>query len=89
MTRNKGFAAANNKAIKSSSSEYILLINSDCQVYANSIDRLLEFADANNDAGIAGPRIINNDGSIQFSCRKFPSFFDAGMHSHAYKYSAG
>ncbi len=80
-TRNKGFAAANNMAIKSSSSEYILLINSDCQVYANSIDRLLEFADANDDAGIAGPRIINNDGSLQFSCRKFPSFFDAGMHS--------
>lgn len=79
--RNKGFAAANNMAIKSSSSEYILLINSDCQVYANSIDRLLEFADANDDAGIAGPRIINNDGSLQFSCRKFPSFFDAGMHS--------
>jgi GT2 family glycosyltransferase len=79
--RNEGFAAANNKAIKSSNSEYILLINSDCQVYANSIDRLLEFADANKDAGIAGPRIINSDGSIQFSCRKFPSFFDAGMHS--------
>jgi GT2 family glycosyltransferase len=79
--RNEGFAAANNKAIKSLNSEYILLINSDCQVYAKSIDRLLEFADANKDAGIAGPRIVNSDGSVQFSCRKFPSFFDAGMHS--------
>ena len=79
--KNEGFAAANNKAIKSLSSEYILLINSDCRVYANSIDRLLEFADANNDTGIAGPRIINSDGSVQLSCRKFPSFFDAGMHS--------
>jgi len=80
-TRNEGFAAANNMAIKSSSSEYILLINSDCRVYANSIDRLLEFADASKDAGIAGPRIINSDGSVQLSCRKFPSFLDAGMHS--------
>jgi GT2 family glycosyltransferase len=79
--RNVGFAAANNMAIKSSSSEYILLINSDCRVYANSIDRLLEFADASKDAGIAGPRIINSDGSVQLSCRKFPSFLDAGMHS--------
>jgi GT2 family glycosyltransferase len=79
--RNEGFAAANNKAIKSLNSEYILLINGDCRVYANSIDRLLEFADANKDAGIAGPRIINSDGSLQFSCRRFPSFFDAGMHS--------
>jgi GT2 family glycosyltransferase len=79
--KNEGFAAANNKAIKSSNSEYILLINSDCRVYANSIDRLLEFADSVKDMGIAGPRIVNSDGSIQFSCRKFPSFFDAGMHS--------
>jgi GT2 family glycosyltransferase len=79
--RNEGFAAANNMAIKSTSSEYILLINSDCRVYENSIDRLLEFADASKDAGIAGPRIINSDGSVQLSCRKFPSFFDAGMHS--------
>lgn len=79
--RNEGFAAANNKAIKNTDSEYILLINSDCQAYANSIDRMLEFADANKDAGIIGPRIINSDGSVQFSCRRFPSFFDAGMHS--------
>ncbi len=79
--RNQGFAAANNMAIKCSDSEYILLINSDCRVYKNSIDRLLEFADANKDAGVTGPRIINSDGSVQFSCRKFPSFFDAGMHS--------
>jgi GT2 family glycosyltransferase len=79
--RNEGFAAANNMAIKSSSSEYILLINSDCRVYANSIDRLLKFADSSKDAGIAGPRIINSDGSVQLSCRKFPSFLDAGMHS--------
>jgi Predicted glycosyltransferases len=79
--KNEGFAAANNKAIKSSGSDYILLINSDCRVFVNSIDRLLEFADAYKDAGIAGPRIINSDGSVQLSCRKFPSFFDAGMHS--------
>lgn len=79
--KNAGFAAANNRAIKSSNSDYILLINSDCQVYENSIDRLLDFVDERRDAGIAGPRIVNSDGSVQFSCRRFPSFFDAGMHS--------
>ena len=79
--RNIGFAAANNLAIKSSQSEYILLINSDCEVYKDSIGSLISFIDDNKDIGIVGPQIINSDGSIQFSCRRFPSIFDAGMHT--------
>ncbi len=78
---NIGFAAANNQAIKSSKSEYVLLINSDCQVYKDSINKLIEFMDSAQNAGVIGPKIINGDGSIQFSCRKFPSILDAGLHS--------
>ncbi len=79
--KNVGFAAANNQAIKSTRSEYILLINSDCQVYPKSIDRLLEFISGNPEIGIAGPKIMNSDGSIQPSCRNFPSFFNAAAHT--------
>ncbi|MBM3707304.1 MAG: glycosyltransferase family 2 protein [Actinobacteria bacterium] len=79
--KNVGFAAANNLAIKSSQSEYILLINSDCQVYGTSLDSMVSFMSRYEKAGIAGPKIINSDGSIQFSCRRFPSIFDAGMHT--------
>jgi GT2 family glycosyltransferase len=78
---NIGFAAANNQAIKSSKSEYVLLINSDCQVYKDSLNKLIEFMDSARNTGIIGPKIINSDGSIQFSCRKFPSMLDAGFHS--------
>ncbi|MBM3708676.1 MAG: glycosyltransferase family 2 protein [Actinobacteria bacterium] len=78
---NIGFAAANNLAIKSSQSEYILLINSDCQVYNDSLDNMVSFISENENIGIVGPKIINSDGSIQFSCRRFPSIFDAGMHT--------
>jgi GT2 family glycosyltransferase len=78
---NIGFAAANNQAIKSSKSEYVLLINSDCQVYKDSLNKLIEFMDSVRNAGVIGPKIINSDGSIQFSCRKFPSILNAGFHS--------
>jgi GT2 family glycosyltransferase len=78
---NIGFAAANNQAIKSSKSEYVLLINSDCQVYKDSLNKLIEFMDNARNAGVIGPKIINSDGSIQFSCRKFPSILNAGLHS--------
>jgi GT2 family glycosyltransferase len=79
--KNIGFAAANNKAIKSSDSRYVLLINSDCKVYENSLDRLLNFMEENPEVGIAGPKIVNSDGSIQLSCRKFPSIINAGFHT--------
>ncbi len=80
-SRNIGFAAANNRAIEKSSSKYILLINSDCRVYKKSLDNLVEFMEKNPDAGIAGPKIINSDGTIQLSCRRFPSIFNAAAHT--------
>ncbi len=79
--KNIGFAAANNKAIKSTRSGYILLINSDCEVKGDALDRLVKFIDADPEIGIAGPKIINSDGSIQPSCRNFPSFFGAAAHT--------
>lgn len=79
--KNLGFAAANNIAIKNSSSKYVLLINSDCEVYEKSIEKLVAFMEENIDGGITGPKIINADGTTQLSCRRFPSFFDAGMHA--------
>ena len=79
--KNLGFAAANNIAIKNSSSKYVLLINSDCEVYEKSIEKLVAFMEENIDGGVTGPKIINADGTTQLSCRRFPSFFDAGMHA--------
>jgi len=78
---NMGFSRANNIAIRQSDSEYILLINSDCEIFENAVDELISFMDRNRSTGVSGPKIINSDGSIQLSCRRFPSFFDAGMHS--------
>ena len=78
---NAGFAAANNRAIEKSNSKYILLMNSDCQVFKGSLDNLVEFTEKNPEVGIAGPRIINSDRTIQLSCRRFPSAFDAAAHT--------
>ena len=80
-SKNTGFAAANNKAISKTNSKYILLINSDCKVHKNSLDNLVNFMEKNKKAGTAGPKIINSDGSVQLSCRKFPSIFNAAFHT--------
>jgi len=79
--KNRGFAAANNTAMACCDSQYVLLMNSDCQVYEGSIDSILDFMDKNENVAVTGPRIINSDGSIQLSCRKFPSMFAAAAHT--------
>ncbi len=78
---NKGFAAASNQAIIATDSRYILLINSDCEVYEDSINKLIDYMDKNPQVSVAGPKIINSDGSVQYSCRRFPSFFGAAAHT--------
>jgi len=80
-TRNTGFAAANNIAVKKTNSKHVLLMNSDCRVYEKSLDNLVGFMEKNPTVGIAGPKIINSDGTIQLSCRKFPSIFNAALHT--------
>jgi GT2 family glycosyltransferase len=79
--KNKGFAAASNQAINATDSRYILLINSDCEVFEGSIERLVDYFEKIPEAAIAGPKIINSDGSLQYSCRRFPSFFGAAVHT--------
>ena len=80
---NEGFGAGNNRALMHLTAPYALLINSDATVYAGDIDRLLAFADATPQAGIIGPKVLNPDGTIQYSCRRFPTFA-AGLFRNVY-----
>ena len=78
LSENTGFSGGNNIALESLDADYALLLNSDATVEPGGLERLLAFADATPDAGIIGPKVINPDGSIQYSCRRWPTFA-AGM----------
>jgi GT2 family glycosyltransferase len=82
---NMGFSHANNLAIKNSNSKYYFLLNSDTEVYENSINGLIDFFKSSSkegiNIGVAGPKIINSDGSLQLSCRRFPSFINAAFYT--------
>ena len=40
---------------------------------------MVGYMDSNPDVGMLGPRIVNPDGSLQFSARHFPTMFAAGF----------
>lgn len=74
---NLGFAKANNQGIKISKGDYILLLNSDTEVRSGALDKLVQFAEKHPDAGVAGARLLNPDGSIQPSVYHFPTIWRA------------
>jgi GT2 family glycosyltransferase len=71
--KNLGFAAGNNVGYRASTGRYFLLLNSDTVVPRGAITRLVRFADATPTAAFVGPKVLNPDGSLQYSCRRFPN----------------
>lgn len=80
---NLGFSGGNNVVLKSLEANYVLLLNSDATVEPGGLDALIAFANAHPDAGIVAPKVINPDGTIQYSCRRWPTFA-AGMFRNVY-----
>ncbi len=71
---NVGFARANNAALKQSNGRYLLLLNPDTIVQEDTFKVMMKFFDENADAGAAGCKILNPDGTFQLPCRRsFPT----------------
>jgi GT2 family glycosyltransferase/glycosyltransferase involved in cell wall biosynthesis len=81
LPSNAGFSAGNNVGIRASRGRYILLLNPDTVCYPQSISRLCDYMEAHLATGIAGPRLLNPDGSLQPSRRRFPTFSTALLES--------
>ena len=71
--KNLGFSAANNLAINASHTPYVCLINTDAYVHSGCTDALIAFASENANSAIVGPKVFNTDGTVQMSCRRFPT----------------
>ncbi|MEO8480873.1 MAG: glycosyltransferase family 2 protein [Acidobacteriota bacterium] len=74
---NLGFAAAVNRAAGQTTAPYLLWLNPDSAVGPGLIDALERWLDAHPSVGCAGPRVINEDGSVQASARRFPDLSTA------------
>lgn len=71
---NLGFARANNRALERVQGEYVLLLNPDTVVGKDTLTTMKAFLDEHPEAGAAGCKVINPDGSLQLACRRgFPT----------------
>jgi len=70
---NRGFAAANNAALRRARGRHLLLLNPDTLVEPGTIATLAHFLDARPKVGITGPKVMNRDGSLQSCGYWYPS----------------
>ncbi|MCK9594965.1 MAG: glycosyltransferase family 2 protein [Candidatus Omnitrophica bacterium] len=74
-SRNLGFSAGNNQALRQARGRYSILLNPDTELVDNSLKAMADFMDGHPQVDCIAPRLIFADGSLQESCRHFPSFF--------------
>ncbi|MCL4458613.1 MAG: glycosyltransferase family 2 protein [Chloroflexi bacterium] len=72
---NRGFATACNQAIEQTTGRYVLLLNPDTVVLGETLGRMVEMMDSYPEAGAAGCRLLNPNGTIQHSCFRFPGLW--------------
>jgi N-acetylglucosaminyl-diphospho-decaprenol L-rhamnosyltransferase len=72
---NAGYARAVNQGLAATAAPFALVLNPDCVVRAGALRALLDHAAARPGAGLVGPRILNPDGSLEYSARAFPDHF--------------
>lgn len=75
---NGGFAVGNNRALAAADalfgpSRFYLFLNPDTWVRHGAVARLVAFLDANEDAGMAGSRLEDPDGTAQACAFRFPT----------------
>lgn len=75
---NKGFGAANNQGFKIAAGDYILCLNPDAKLIGEALRQMHNFMREQPFVGLLGPKLVNQDSSLQRSCRRFPTFWSMG-----------
>ncbi len=73
--KNLGMGGGNNLGIKHSSGDYILISNPDIVFKKDCIKNLYTYLKNNLSVALVGPKLLNPDASLQYSCARFPKIF--------------
>lgn len=74
--KNVGFGRANNQALDVMKGDYLLLLNTDAFVQADTLQKTVDYIESHPDCGLLGVRLLGSDGVLQPSCRYFPTQFN-------------
>jgi GT2 family glycosyltransferase len=69
---NVGFPRGNNIGLAAANGRYLLLLNPDTEIKGDALPKMLAYLENQPKVGLVGPQLLNSDGSIQSSRRRFP-----------------
>ena len=78
-SENLGFSAGNNLALRKSTADYIILLNSDVELTEKSkkIDDLIDIIEKDSNIGMITPKLLLSNGDVDKAChRAEPTLFD-------------
>lgn len=73
--RNLGMGGGNNLGLSRAQGEYTLILNPDTIIKGRAIPELRSYLEAHPNIGLIAPKLLYPDGSLQYSCSRFPGFF--------------
>lgn len=77
LDSNKGFGAAQNIGLSALEANYYFVLNPDTYFFpgAHTLRKLYEYMQSEAKIGMIGPKITYPDGSLQYSCYRFPTLW--------------
>jgi N-acetylglucosaminyl-diphospho-decaprenol L-rhamnosyltransferase len=79
--RNVGYGAAVNRGAAVTETPYVLALNPDAELRPGALAPLVAALEDDAELGLVGPRLLNADGSLYPTGRRFPSRGDAIGHA--------
>jgi len=71
---NLGFSKGNNVGWRAGESPYVMFLNPDARIVDTALRRLVDVLESSPNVGIAAPKILDDDGTINYSLRRYPRF---------------
>jgi GT2 family glycosyltransferase len=71
--QNLGFTRGNNRGLEQAHGRYLLLLNPDTEIRPGALAQLIDYLQTHPQTGMVGPQLLNSDGSLQPSRRRFPT----------------
>lgn len=74
---NLGYTGGNNLGAREFSGRHLFILNPDTEIVGDALQQMGAYLDAHSIVGAVGPQLLNSDGSVQSSRRRFPGLATA------------
>lgn len=92
LDRNYGVAYARNRALERAAGKFLWILDNDTELTEGVVDGMLGFMRENPKVGLAGCKLVDADGLVQESCKRYPGIGEKVkniLHPRGYRYAYG